>query len=91
MKWVKCTYCGLHRFENRVTDGYITIGEIYKVTEYIVDNGKEYIKIINDLNKESNSYYAIWAGNYQWFEDATVEGITKDRDNKINSLLDELG
>jgi hypothetical protein len=88
MKWVRCIYCGLKKSEEKsygYSDGYITAGEIYKVTEYLIEHGEEYVKIINNYNNESNSYYAIWAGNKKWFEDVTDE----IRDNKINSILNE--
>ena len=68
------------RCVNKLKD--ITTGKIYEVVEYV--KGRPFIRIINDIGEERGVFLSD-------FEDVTAEVIAKDRDNKINSLLDELG
>lgn len=93
MKWVRCLYDSDHLVikdkDNKIIKTTITIGKIYEVVEYLIENGEEYVKITN--NSGNIVLYAITAGKDEygydriWFEDATA----KVRDNKINQILDE--
>ena len=86
MKWVKYILN---------VDPKLTIDKTYKVIEYFVEDGEEYVKIITDNGKLI--LYAIYAGvinsagainsergRIKWFEDVTNEV----REKKINSILD---
>ena len=79
MKWVRCV--------NKLGHGF-TYNKIYEVKNYFDWNGLKYIELIDDNDRLIlQDMFPSHPNARLWFEDATAEV----RENKINSILDEMG
>lgn len=79
MKWVRCV--------SKLGHGF-TYDKIYEVRNYYDFKGQKYIELIDDDGRINTcDMFKSHPNDRIWFEDATAE----IRENKINSILDEVG
>ncbi len=74
MKYVKCLYVSVNTTR-------LTFNKIYKVYDHFITGENEFVEIIDNTGDKT-----IYLIDKNWFEDATSEVISNNRDKKLDDL-----
>ncbi len=74
MKYVKCLYTSVNTTR-------LTFNKIYKVYDHFITSENEFVEITDNTGDR-----AIYSIDKNWFEDATSEVISNNRDKKLDNL-----
>lgn len=74
MKYVKCLYASVNTTR-------LTSNKIYKVYDHFITGENEFVEIIDNTGDKT-----IYSIDKNWFEDATSEVISNNRDKKLDDL-----